>query len=298
VFRRSLIVLFALLLAVPVLTAAASDRPSFSLPDQASEIAPGVFFLGHAVEDGVDLVGYAYARYATADENGRRANAKPDNPGGGGGNGGGKPGGGGGGGGDPVLSCYSFIAKGAHWISPESYVFDSANTTIGSVGLSGTNGVFGTWEDAAGDTPMVDPGALFDPDSEPPLSADTSGTDGNNEIYFAAIDEPGVLGYTIVWSTRSRGPLLGQIVEADMVIDDDGDWSWYTGTAGSIVADGGQIDFWSVFTHEAGHWVGMGHTDTTDVCAGQTMFPYIDSGDSTKRLLGDGDMTGVSALYG
>jgi hypothetical protein len=292
VFRRSLVVLFALLLAVPVLTAAASGPRSFSLPEQASEIAPGVFFLGHAVEDGVELVGYAYARYATPAETGRRANAKPDNPGGGGGNGGGKPGGGGGGG-EAVSSCYSFIANGAHWITPESYVFDPGNDndTIGDVKLSDTYEAFETWETAAGNTNMVDRGV-----TGTGLVADTSSTDGSNEIYFATIDDPGVLGYTIVWSTRSRGPHVGQIVEADMVIDDGGEWPWYTGDAASI--DPGDIDFWSVFTHEAGHWVGMGHTDTTPLCIGQTMYPSISSRDSSKRDLGEGDTTGILTLYG
>ena len=126
--------------------------------------------------------------------------------------------------------------------------------------------------------------------------ADTSSTDGANEIYFASITQENVLGYTIVWSTRSRGPFLGGIVEADMVIDSDAEWSWYTGEdAGGIAT--GQIDFWSVFTHEAGHWVGMGHTDTTDLCLDQTMYPSISSDDSSKRALGVGDIAGVSSLY-
>jgi hypothetical protein len=82
-----------------------------------------------------------------------------------------------------------------------------------------------------------------------------------------------------------------------MVIDNDSEWDWYTGTSGGMGT--GQIDFWSVFTHEAGHWVGMGHTDTTDLCKDQTMYPFISSGDSTnKRMLGEGDTTGIAALYG
>jgi hypothetical protein len=189
-----------------------------------------------------------------------------------------------------VSSCYSYIAKGAHWNTSESYVFNPAGNTISGVDLAGTEGAFGTWEDAA-NTPIVDSGSS----TSNILVADTSSTDGLNEIYFAAIDEANVLGYTIVWSTRSRGRHLGQIVEADMVIDDDSDWSWYTGS-GDVGAT--EIDFWSVFTHEAGHWVGMGHTDTTELCAEQTMYPSISRDDSTKRDLGDGDTTGVKALYG
>lgn len=287
-FRRVVTVLVVSLLVVPGLTAGASGPPSFSLPDQASEVAPGVFFLGNAVEDGVALVGYAYARYATTDERGRRANAKPEGTPG---NGNGK--GGGGGDEEPPTeeSCYSYIANGAKWNIPESYLINTAN--IGGVTLAGTNGVFDTWETAAGvvnDTIVVSPEST----TGATLVADTSGTDGQNEIYFASIGDEDVLGYTIVWYTRSRGPFIGGIVESDMVIDSGPEWDWYTGDDS---AGNSQIDFWSVFTHEAGHWVGMGHTDTSDLCADQTMYPYISSGDSSKRALGVGDIAGVSSLY-
>ena len=57
------------------------------------------------------------------------------------------------------------------------------------------------------------------------------------------------------------------------------------------------MDFWGVFTHEAGHWVGMGHTEATDLCTEQTMYPSIGAGDSSKRTLEEGDTSGVSALY-
>jgi hypothetical protein len=278
-----------LLLAVPVLTAAAPSPPSFSLPDQASEVAPGVFFLGHAVENGVDLVGYAYARYATDDETSHRGNARPKNPGG---NGGGKPGGGGGdgGGGDPA-TCYSYIARGARWSITESYLFNpnSPSGNITGVTLSGTTDAFTAWE-TAGQASIVDQPETTTNDV---LVADDAGTDGKNEIYFASISDANVLGYTIVWSTRSRGPHLGRIVEADMVIDDD-NWNWYTGTG---VAGTNQIDFWSVFRHEAGHWAGMGHTDTETWCEEQTMYPSISKGDSTKRSLDVGDTEGILSLY-
>lgn len=282
VVRRGMLVLLASLLAAPSLTAAASGPPSFSLPEQASEVAPGVFFLGHAVENGVALLGYAYARYATTDERGRRANAKPEGTPG---NGNGK-----GGGGDEneqpsASSCYSYIAKGAHWNDLEPYLFDSEG--IPGADLLGTDGAFGTWETAAADD-IVGSGTTVSG-----LSADTSSPDQQNEIYFASIDDTNVLGYTIVWYTRSRGRFVGQIVEADMVIDTG--WSWYTDN--DELTDDNLIDFWSVFTHEAGHWVGMGHTDTSNLCSGQTMYPSISSGDSSKRVLGEGDVFGVHALY-
>ncbi len=281
--RVVFIQLASLLVAAGLATAAGASRPpSFSLPEQASEVAPGVFFLGQAVQDGVVLEGYAYARYAEPAEGGRRENAKPDWAGGKGGGGGGEET-------DPA-TCYSFIAKGAKWNTPEGYVFNPYNNgNIGQIEVTETDGAFATWETAASSATIV----LSGSETSELLTADTSGTDGKNEIYFAHIPDAGVLGYTIVWSTRSRGRRAGQIVESDMVIDDD-NWSWYTG--GDGIKDG-EIDFWSVFTHEAGHWVGMGHTKTTDLCIEQTMYPSISSGDLSKRYLGVGDTTGVSALY-
>ncbi len=290
VIRRASLILFALFLAVPALTAAAPGPASFSLPDQASEVAPGVFFLGYAVEDGVELVGYAYARNATADERGRRANAKPD---GSPGKGNGKDDGGGGDVTDPA-SCYSYIAKGSRWLDTnvEDYVFDSSirDTISDTIGFDGIDDAFESWETAA-DHDIVGIGT-----SGTDLSADTSGTDGKNEIYFANITEPDVLGYTIVWFTRSRGPFIGQIVEADMVIDNGSEWNWYVGPEDGDISTT-EIDFWGVFTHEAGHWVGMGHTDTDTACKDQTMYPRIGSNDTTKQSLEIGDTTGISNLY-
>jgi hypothetical protein len=279
-FRRVVFAqLAALLVAAGLATAAGASRPpSFSLPEQASEVAPGVFFLGDVVQDGVVLEGYAYARFAEPAEVGRRGNAKP-------------PWAKGGSGGEETdaSTCYSFIAKGAKWNTIEDYLFNPGNSYVGDIEhiAAGIDGPFGTWEAAAGND-IVGLGER----TTASLVADTSGTDGKNEIYFASISDQGVLGYTIVWYTRSRGRFVGQIVESDMVIDDD-DWSWYTDGA----AIGSGIDFWGVFTHEAGHWVGMGHTKTTDLCNEQTMYPYISSGDLSKRSLEVGDIAGISALY-
>ncbi len=279
-FRRVVFAqLASLLVAAGLATAAgASGPPSFSLPEQASEVAAGVFFLGDVVQDGVVLEGYAYARFAEPAEVGRRGNAKP-------------PWAKGGGGGEETdaSTCYSFIAKGAKWNTAEDYLFNPANSNVGSITGGGIAGAFGTWEAAAG-TGIVGSGAT----TNQLLQADTSGTDGKNEIYFASISDQGVLGYTIVWYTRSRGRFVGQIVESDMVIDDDA-WSWYTGNAAGVGS--GDIDFWGVFTHEAGHWVGMGHTKASDLCNTQTMYPYISAGDSSKRSLDVGDIAGISALY-
>ena len=243
----------------------------FKLPEQASEVAQGVFFLGTAVIDGVMVDGYAFSTDHTV-VRGRSANARPAKPGKGNGSGGG-------GTQDPAASCYSFISAGAKWRQAEPYVVGT--DTLG-VGASLAQ-AFPTWEEAVDEADFV--GLRGSDVAE--LVADTVSPDGVNEVYSAAVDDPGVLGYTIVWSTRGRGRNPGEIIEADMVIDTG--WTWGEGP------DAFDLD--TVVLHEAGHWVGLGHTNTTNDCGGQVMYPTVGTGE-VRTELGAGDRAGILALYG
>jgi hypothetical protein len=256
-------------LSVAVLPASSAPKTGFELPAQASEVARGVFYLGSAVHDGIVVDGYAIA---IIDPRARRANAKPSWAGGGGGGG-------------SAADCYSFIANGARWLNPEGYEIDAS-------GLAGLDTViddaFSAWEGAADDGTGIEMVGTRQKVPGGPFVADSTSPDNRNEVYAAPISDPGVLGYTIVWSTRSRGRTPGQIIESDMVIDTD--WTW------SLGAKAGAFDLRTVVTHEAGHWVGMGHTPTTATCAGQLMYPSIATG--TSKVLGAGDVAGIRALYG
>lgn len=247
----------------------------FSLPAQAQQVAPGVWFLGEAVDNGVPVVGYAYEHHRD-------------------GHGGGPSGGG-----DPTPTpeptpdasgCYSFIANGARWRVQETVTVDATNGPASSGQIATW---MRKWETALG-------GVIYGGfTSGSALSADTASTDGDNEIYFGPIAEPGVLGYTIVWSSRIGPPSSRQIVEADMVIDTE--WPWQVAvedlTVGvSTIADG-NFDLAAVFAHEAGHYVGLDHTATTAECEAQTMYPSLQDGDDRKQSLDVGDIAGVVDLY-
>ena len=58
-----------------------------------------------------------------------------------------------------------------------------------------------------------------------------------------------------------------------------------------------QPHFWSVVIHEAGHYAGVSHTATSDLCSEQTMYPFLSAGDNTKESLGVGDIAGIGELY-
>jgi Matrixin len=276
--RRLLILaLFAIMavLSVAVLPASGSPKAGFDLPAQASEVAQGVFYLGSAVHDGVVVDGYAIA---AGDPRERRANAKPPWAGGGGG--------GGGGGGDPVEDCYSFIANGAKWLNAEGYQVDAGELTVLD---SVIDGAFDAWEDPFDEeTEIV--GNRQQPIGE--FEADIDSPDGRNEVYAASMSDPEVLGYTIVWSTRKRGRNPGQIIEADMVIDSGRKWAIGADDPGAV---SGAFDIRTVVTHEAGHWVGMGHAPTTTTCTDQLMYPSVST--NTAKGLGVGDEAGIKALY-
>jgi hypothetical protein len=248
----------------------AHERATFQIPDNAVEIAPGIFSLGTIEVNGQILEGVMSYHH----RNGH--NGGPS-----------------GGGDDPIVptdssSCYSYIFdKPIQWTAQESWVVNPDNNsglpdnTVFDILVDG----FSAWETAAG-TEILGDGSI----TSDTLEADTQSTDGINEIYFADISEPGVIGVTITWGVVNGPPFARGLVEMDQVYDDVS-FDWATN------GDATKMDFGNVATHEIGHGLGMGHTSLDDLCKDQTMYPYTSNGVTSGQTLEDGDIAGIQNLY-
>ena len=259
-------------------------RATVVIPKKAAEVAPGVFSLGTALDNGKVVEGYAFIDYKKGYgkpgtlcgngicEPGENAKKCPEDcvGNGGGGN---------------TSNCYGFLAKGAKWKTIEPYLVDPTNTE----GLSATfitsnlAADIAKWEGASGTN------ILGDETSGIVDGADLENPDNKNEVYFADISSPGAIGVTIIWGIF-RGPLQGrELVEWDQVYDDvDFDWS----ATGEV----GKMDFENIATHELGHSVGLDDL-YEDRCSEQTMYGYAAYGETKKRTLEAGDIRGVRELY-
>lgn len=254
----------------------ASDKAKVKVPENAVEIAPGIFSLGSVIHHGEVVEGLMIFHHRAGHSGGP----------GGGGNPGGDTGGDDG-------KCFTFLAKDAKWKGEaEPWIVNPSNSrdlelTESDI-LTHLSANIEQWEDASG-TNILGAGS----ETTTILVADTISPDDINEVYFADVDSPGAIAVTIVWGHFSGPPFARDLIEWDMVFDDfDYDWS-----LDAPIDAGTQMDFDNIAAHELGHSVGMGHSPTDDTCLEQTMYPTADYEEIKKRSLELGDRTGVSKLY-
>jgi hypothetical protein len=246
-----------------------SLEPEMIIPENAIEVAPGIFSLGRAIDDGNIVEGYAIITYKTGF-------GKP--PWAGGGNGKGN--------GDEESKYYEFIARGAKWKTIEPYMVNPENTEGLDHSFIETNMEYniGKWETAAGMN-ILGIGST----TNNTLVADTSSPDGLNEVYFGDVGKSGAIAVTIIWGIFSGPPSQRELVEWDQIYDQvDYDWS--------SSGESGKMDFENIATHELGHSVGLDDL-YDDKYSEQTMYGYADYGETKKRSLEAGDINGVYQLY-
>lgn len=281
------LLLFAVLLASTTYVLASTgekflkeNKNKFILPKKNFENTNSTFFsgknvipLGKAIDrEGGEMVeGYAIIKYKDkpAKPSGTVKPAKPTKT--------------------PV--CYGYLGSGVKWKNLENWVINPAQRNASSTYMLDDEFIYNTisngiakWENAA--QYNIIGGGIKTSDV---LGADTVSPDGLNEVYFADIDEPDVIGVTIIWGIFGGAPKNRKIVEWDQVYDDT-DFMW--GNDGNPY----MMDFESIATHELGHTVGMGDLYTSD-CIDETMYGYAGEGEINKRDLGPGDTKGISLLY-
>lgn len=296
--KRYLILLMALVLSVGLVVAGKPDflaaevtnpvtgepKNTVIVPAKAVEVAPNLFYLGTAVDKGRLVEGYMYIDYKKGFgkpgtecgngvcEPGENANKCPADCIGNGG-------------GEDTSSCYGFLARGAKWKSIEPYIVDAVNRRgLGEVFVSDNLAMnIGKWETAAGTQILgSEVSGVVD-------GADMVSPDDKNEVYFGDISSSGAIGVTIVWGIFRGPPSIRELVEWDQVYDDvDFDWS--------SSGEAGKMDFENIATHELGHSVGMDDLYNSE-CSEQTMYGYAGYGETKKRTLEAGDITGVQELY-
>ena len=263
----------AFVMAIPEFkSASANGKAVVNVPAHAVEIAPGLYDLGKTfdAQSGKVVQGYAIYKYKGVYARG----GVPGRPGSGGGSG--------------TSSCYTFLAKDAKWKgTPESYIVDTDNLDGLGDSFVRSNLAYDLqkWEDASSYNILGNEVAgVVD-------GADTSSTDGKNEVYFADVGSDGAIAVTIVWGIFYGPPQGRELVEWDQVYDDV-DFEW---TENALI-ETAKMDFESIATHELGHSVGLG--DLYDsVCSEMTMYGYGSEGETKARTLEDGDINGINKLY-
>lgn len=239
----------------------------FKLPAHAILILENIYLLGRSGE---------YTGYAIIHKK-KGYGKPPGTPGKGGGNDNS----------DEESDCYEFLARGAKWKNPEDYVINPKNEDLISEDkvLSIFRESVSKWEDAAAYYDIIGDGAI----TSDILSADLDAPDELNEVYFADIQEPGVIGVTIIWGIFGGPPRNRKLVEWDQVYDDV-DFRWGTDE------ESDKMDLENIVIHELGHSVGLGDL-YIESCSEQTMFGYSTEGETKKRTLEAGDIAGISELY-
>jgi len=175
-------------------------KKTITVPPTAIEVAPGLFSLGTAIDNGKVVEGYAFIDY-------KKGFAKPPSVGAKG------------------TTCYGFLAKGAKWKSTEPYVVAQ------DVDVEATTRDLETWDSQVlfeifGDRDIT---SIVD-------GADTISPDQKNEIMFGDIQNSGAIAVAIVWGIFSGPPSVRELVEYDVVFD-NADYTWGDATSNPLVMD-------------------------------------------------------------
>ncbi len=254
-------------IAEPNENANENAKRTFELPDNAIQIAPGIFHVS-AIHEGKLVEGIIAYHHRTGHSGGPGGGGTESTTGG--------------------EKCYSIYAKGAKWKVTEDYIIDPSND-LGLQDqdvLNAINDAVATWDTSSSSDIFGSeiPGIVDGIDSVSP--------DNKNEVMFGDLG-PNTLGVTITWGYFSGPPPTRQLIEWDQMYNQVDFKNWSIDPDGAVPEN---FDFLSVATHEMGHSAGLSHP--SDTCVNETMYRYISTGDDKDRDLYTGDIAGIKNLYG
>lgn len=233
------------------------------VPPHAIEIAPGIFELGTANVNGEVLQGYMFIHYKDEFTHKPGHGSSATSP----------------------SSCFAFLSQGARWKNTEPYVIGEGIDAVL------TEASLGAWDSQVSFEIFggMDINATVD-------GADTSAPDNKNEILFGDVSSPGAIAVTTVWGIFGGKPNQRRLVEFDAVFDNvDFTWGNAGPTSETSLGDTSVMDYWNIAVHEFGHAAGMGHPGGS--CTEETMYAYSTEGETKKRTLNAGDISGIKGLY-
>lgn len=188
-------------------------------------------------------------------------------------------------------SSYAYATYGWSWAGSYQYWYNSTNQPS-SAALTRINAgiaAMPSGQTACGTTISNTAVADYQTTSSYTPSVTSSGCSGTNDSHS-----------TVGWGSLSGTTLartcwtsfLGLGLDADIKFDTSGH-SWYYGTS-TTGCTTSLYDLQAVATHEAGHAFGLDHVAQS---TGQVMKPFSSTCETQYRKLGNGDATGMAALY-
>ena len=185
---------------------------------------------------------------------------------------------------------YVYLAKGAKWKVAEDILVNpvcgenldgSGDGLIIDAVIAGLN----EWEDGGDSDLSIFGDVIIDEN----VSYNNGEYRGSNTFSFGSYSTADVIAVTSVWGYFTGPPSQREIIEAHILMNDDFEW-------GDASVDSLLMDIQNIATHELGHWAGMG--DLYEIGAGEeTMYGYSAEGETKKRDLYYGDITGITDLY-
>lgn len=189
-----------------------------------------------------------------------------------------------------ALSAFVLLNPARTWDSAPTYVVDDrgmAGITDGDGGVSATVNAIKSnqaWNGAGAGTVIN------------AQAGSVAGWQLGDGVPMLNFDDPehacngNCLAATFTGFFEQRGDGSYRIFDADIVTNDRHDWTSEDegdGCSGEFFIEGVQV-------HEAGHGLGLGHTDVS----GATMFPSVSSCNNGPATIEQDDADGIDALYG